>query len=281
MGSEDNLLPSDPSAPGGSRGKDQTSTWRRIFGAGKQKADDSVREKGLYANGTAKTSKLPPEEVSYLPPAMRTLQRYHAGTNEERTEYMEEHSALRPKQLAVSVEQVSIFLTSDNTVVSFFEQSAEDVETPILGRISSVETVLRRTSNASMVVQAIIDAIVDLAIPVSGAYRDAIDELELDVITDPAIKHARSLYIIASETSAFRDTIYPISQLLSALRDHKASKKYGRDGAAIGPENRTVVISPWSYAYFGDVEDHVVLITDNIDQQRRSVENVSLVLSHV
>ena len=114
---------------------------------------------------------------------IRTLQQYHGGPNKERTEFMEKYSALASKSLAVAVEQVSIFLSSDNTVVSFFEQSADDIETPIVSRLSSPETVLRRSSDASMIVQAIIDAIIDLAIPVATAYQDAVDELELNVLT--------------------------------------------------------------------------------------------------
>lgn len=43
---------------------------------------------------------------------MRTLQRFHGGPNEDRMAYMERHSALTRKQLAVSAEQVSIFLTA-------------------------------------------------------------------------------------------------------------------------------------------------------------------------
>ena len=281
-GSEDNLLSPGHNNQAKSRRKTQVSRWRRILGMGGQKQDETAPEKPQFPNGTTRENKIPTEELSHLPPDIRTLQRYHGSTNVERTEYMEENSALRTKRLAVAVEQVSIFLTSDNTVVSFFEQSAGDIEDPILVRLNSGETVLRRTSNASMIVQAILDAIVDLAMPVCGAYRDAIDELELNVLTEPAIKHTRSLYIIASEISSFRDTIYPISQLLSALRDHKAENTrkatgnndgYGHGNGAL--EKRAVTISPWSWAYFGDVEDHVVLITDNLDQQRRSVENVS------
>ena len=116
-------------------------------------------------------------------PTIRTLQSYHGGPNEERTEYMEQHSALREKDLAANVEQVSIFLMANNTVVSFFEHSAADVENPILNRLSSEATVLRRSSDASMVVQAIMDAIIDFAIPVAAAYKDALDELELRVLT--------------------------------------------------------------------------------------------------
>lgn len=43
---------------------------------------------------------------------LRTLQRYHGGPNKARMEYMERHSPLTRKRMAVSAEQVSIFLTS-------------------------------------------------------------------------------------------------------------------------------------------------------------------------
>jgi hypothetical protein len=43
---------------------------------------------------------------------MRTLQRFHGGPNEDRMAYMEKHSAMTARQLAVSAEQVSIYLTS-------------------------------------------------------------------------------------------------------------------------------------------------------------------------
>lgn len=68
--------------------------------------------------------------------------------------------------MAVSAEQVSIFLTSDNTVISFFEVSAGDIERPIIKRLSTPGTTLRESNDASMLVQAIVDAIVDLSIPV-------------------------------------------------------------------------------------------------------------------
>ena len=84
---------------------------------------------------------------------IRTLQRYHGGPNEERIVFMEKHSALASKGLGVGVEQVSIFLTSDNTVISFFEGSAEDVDAPLIKRLSTPETILRRCSDASMITQ--------------------------------------------------------------------------------------------------------------------------------
>lgn len=41
---------------------------------------------------------------------------------------MEKYSSLSSKGLRVSVEQVSMFLTEDGTIISFFENSADDVE---------------------------------------------------------------------------------------------------------------------------------------------------------
>jgi Mg2+ and Co2+ transporter CorA len=150
----------------------------------------------------------------------RTLQRYRGG-NIERTLYLERNSMLTRKHFAVSVEQVSIFMTNSNTVVSFFEHSADDIELPILRRLESKDTILRSSADASMLVQAIIDAIIDLAIPVAAAYEDIISELELDVLTDPELQHSRFLYILSSELQTLKNNMQPIAAVISALRDHR------------------------------------------------------------
>lgn len=141
---------------------------------------------------------------------IRTLQRYRGGPNLERILYLEQNSALTDKHLTVSVEQVGIFLCSDNSVISFFEHSANIIESFILKRLNTEDTILRRSADSSMIVQAIIDAIIDLAIPVVAAYEDAMGELELDVLEDPEIHHSQSLYLLTSELSILRNTIQPI-----------------------------------------------------------------------
>lgn len=194
---------------------------------------------------------------------MRTLQRFHGGPNEDRMAYMEKHSALTRRQLSVSAEQVSIFLTSDNTVVSFFESSADDLEVPILHRLRTPDTVLRKSCDASMLVQALIDAIIDLAMPVTAAYQDIIGDLELSVLTEPSIKHTSSLYIVTSEVTKIRTYINPIANLINALRDHRSDEK-----------GRSVEISPMARTYLGDVEDHIILMTDSLETMRRSCDNM-------
>jgi len=49
---------------------------------------------------------------------LRTLQRYHGGVNHERMAYMEAHSPLNAKKMAVSAEQVSVFLTAGMCLIA-------------------------------------------------------------------------------------------------------------------------------------------------------------------
>ena len=207
---------------------------------------------------------------------VRTLQRYHGGPNEERIEFMEKHSALASKSLGVSVEQVSIFLISDNTVISFFESSAQDIESPIVTRLSSQETILRRTADASMITQAIIDAIIDLAIPVAEAYQDAIGELELNVLTEADISHTTSLYVLTSEVVLFKSNLSPIVNLVNALKDHKSDpiSTPGLSGRPPKLISSSVTISPMTQVYLGDVEDHIILITDGLGQMTHAADNM-------
>ena len=151
---------------------------------------------------------------------VRTLHRYESAQIPEHTAFMEKHSTLAAEDLAVSVEQVAIFLLADNTVISFFEQSAEDVESPIRERLQSVETILRRSCDGSLLCEAIIDAIVDLAVPVKDAYNKARKELQVDAMINPNIGTSRSLHIFGEEIDMLQNLFKPIVHLVNALRDH-------------------------------------------------------------
>lgn len=151
---------------------------------------------------------------------IRTLHRYESAQIANHTAFMEKHSVLSNEDLVVSVEQVAIFLLADNTIVSFFEHSAEDVEAPIMERLYSEETVLRKSCDASFVLQAIIDAIVDLAMPVRDAYNKARKQLQIDAMTNPNVRTSRALHVFGEEIDMLQNLIKPIVHLVNALRDH-------------------------------------------------------------
>lgn len=263
------------------------------------------RRKSIAAD-LASSKDSDPIERQSTPPQPRTLQRYHGSPNVERMTFMEQHSAMARKNLAVCAEQVSIFLLASNTVISFFESSAEDVEAPILKRLATPETILRRSCDASMLTQAIIDAIIDLAMPIASTYSEIIQELELDVLTAPSIRHTRELYILTSETNTMRNFISPIATLVRAIRDHKSeprgaipgtrgaantitltnndssSRRESAFAASSSSLSSGIEISGMAHTYLGDVEDHCISIVSELDQIAASAAGmISLIFQTV
>ncbi|OBT87104.1 hypothetical protein VE02_02241 [Pseudogymnoascus sp. 03VT05] len=224
---------------------------------------------------------------------LRTLQRYGGGPNPEFMTFMERNSAMTRNGLAVCAEQVSVFLHGSNTVISFFEQSADDIEAPILRRLATPETILRRSCDASMLVQSILDTIIDHAVPIATAYSEIIQELELDVLTEPDIKHTRELYLLTSETATMRNFISPIATLIRALRDRTvapnspaaANNNNTLTRHESGPSvshTSTVDISPLAHTYLGDVEDHCLSILSELDQIATSASGlISLIFNTI
>ncbi|KAI9370798.1 hypothetical protein BJX61DRAFT_69748 [Aspergillus egyptiacus] len=267
----------------------------------KQKNDDKTNRNTDGAGsrpGMSGNSRMPMVgDFADIPGTARSIQRYRGGPNEDRIAFMERHAVLAAKGLAVTLEQVSIFLHADNTVTSFFEASADDIETPIARRLSQPETILRQSGDASMLVQAILDAIIDLAIPVTTAYQDAIGDLELEVLTDPDVDQSKSLYILTSEIAILRSVMQPIATIINALRDHRSEPVSTPGLAAMKPPGfatpssmpphigtatpnlmslggTSVSISPMCHTYLGDALDHCITIVEEYDQMRRAADNM-------
>ncbi|KAH7130863.1 hypothetical protein EDB81DRAFT_905445 [Dactylonectria macrodidyma] len=228
-------------------------------------------EKDMTGNGNTNT---PLGEELHETPFIRTLQQYHASGNEARTDFMERHSLLAPYKMAISAEQVSIFLTDDNTAISFFEVSAGDVERPIVTRLSTPGTILRESNDASLLVQAIIDAIIDLAIPITAVYTDIIADLELDVLTSPSINQSKSLYICVSEINKLLSFLNPIENLVNVLRDHKTYLTHEQALQELENPSSGVIVTPLTHTYLGDVLDHCIIITEALQQLKHSSDNL-------
>lgn len=126
-----------------------------------------------------------------------------------------------------------------------------------------------------MLLQALVDGIIDLAIPILTSYQEIIGELELNVLTEPNIKHTTSLYILASELTKIRNFINPGLNLVNALREHKESDQVTRNNHhADVKKHSTVCISPMASTYLSDVEDHIILVTEGLDGMRHACDNM-------
>ncbi|GJN68125.1 hypothetical protein PLIIFM63780_001697 [Purpureocillium lilacinum] len=268
---DDSSSSSSSGSQGGSIFTRWIPSWLRFWGPSDKKlrADlekhlNSAKGGPVLSDGTTL------EETAML----RSLHQYHASGNEARTDFMEKNSSLAPYNMAVAAEQVSIFLTNDNTVISFFEISASDVERPIVTRLSNPGTILRESCDASLLVQAIIDAVIDLALPLTAVYTDMLGDLELDVLTAPSIKQCRSLYICIAEINKMLRFLSPIDNLVNVLRDHRTPLTQEQAARVLEDPASGVIVTPMTHTYLGDVLDHCVIITEAMQQLKQSSENL-------
>ncbi|KAI9591035.1 hypothetical protein BDF19DRAFT_456664 [Syncephalis fuscata] len=159
-----------------------------------------------------------------------------------------------PKEFEVTVEQASLFLLPDCkfTVLTFFQHEGELVCQPIFKRIQGEGTILRSSEDASLLVQAVLDAAVDHALIVVNAYRDELLALETNVIRRPRARLAKDLHLLTGELNQFKRTFMPTLALIRNLREN----------AALTTEKWQ--ISNLARIYLNDVLDHCTVINDDL-----------------
>lgn len=207
------------------------------------------------------------------------------STHNSRSMYLDSRRPLAAKRRAVGVEQVSLFFTNQNTVISFFEHSAADIEKPLLLRISTESTILRESCDSSILFQSVIDAVVDLIHPVICAYRSRLDELEIDAVMNPSMMHTQDLHLINVELTLLRNTIFPITSIINSLREQKnTARRLAVDGEDEVPSSSTPTsaystksaseygstISELAGVYLADVSDHALTYTQDLDIMRNN-----------
>ncbi|GAV29070.1 hypothetical protein PMKS-002549 [Pichia membranifaciens] len=170
---------------------------------------------------------------------------------------------LMAKSLAVGVEQSSIYLTADGTVLSFFEHSAMDIERAILSRLSAEYTILRETCNPSILFHSVLDANVDLLYPVVTAYSRILNEKELEILTAalPDLQHTQELHLMLNELGILKNSILPISSLITQLKD-------------ISMDPTSQFIDESCKLYLADIGDHLLAFIDEIDSMSSTIENL-------
>jgi len=103
------------------------------------------------------------------------------------------------------------------------------------------------------------------------------------------MEHTRELHIVSGELNILKRTLYPLYNMINALRDHHPTKRTGHfprtgdgrhtsTGEAITNEfigkTHGANISDAAKFYLADVADHVLILTEEIDMLRGTVENM-------
>jgi magnesium transporter len=147
-------------------------------------------------------------------------------------------------------EQLSIII-GPRYVVTFQEESG-DVFNPLRERLRGKGGRIRKRGSGYLG-YAIIDAVVDHYFTVIDDIGDVVDQLEEELLTDPASGTQSRIYDLRRSLIQVRRAVWPVRELLLSLEK--------MDSSALGRD-----IHP----FLRDVKDHVYLIIDAIEALRDS-----------
>lgn len=200
----------------------------------------------------------------------------------------------------VYVEQASIFLLEDGTVISLFQNGAEFVTKPIMARINTAKTLIRDSEDSSFLLHSIIDSIIDFAMPVVDSYAEEIAKLESKVFDGPKARYTRELHSLQSELRLLRRVLAPSQHLIQTLKtkvgyqptgkedeDDRRSissraspRKFVASMAKLNENSDFVKLSGGNYissltrVYLNDVFDHTNTLVESLDSLSGSCKDL-------
>lgn len=156
-------------------------------------------------------------------------------------------------QAGVVAEQASMFLLRDGTLITIFQTEGGDITAPILERLKSQGTLISDSEDVSFLMHTIIDAIVDLALPVRDMYARRIADLEAKVLLkQPRADYTTELHLLQNDLHILRRTFLPTQKLMLTLRERVDSDRHS-------------FITPLTQDYLADVQDHANSVTEDLD----------------
>ncbi|MBI3506832.1 MAG: magnesium/cobalt transporter CorA [Proteobacteria bacterium] len=113
-------------------------------------------------------------------------------------------------------EQVSIFL-GHSTVITFQELDDGDVWDPIRTHLQKAGSRLRQ-HDASFLVYALLDAIMDQGFPILEHYGDRLESLEAGILHRPEPKVFRKIHALKREMLLVRRAVWPMREMVNSLQ---------------------------------------------------------------
>lgn len=152
-------------------------------------------------------------------------------------------------------EQISIF-ENLNTVLTF-QEAPGDIWDPIRARIQKPDSRMREL-DASYLLYALLDAIVDYCFPVLEYYGDRLQELEDLVLDRPDRATLQEIHQVKRELLLLRRAVWPMREVVNGLlrEPHEC----------IGDMTRM---------YLRDVYDHTIQIMDIIETYRELASSLT------
>lgn len=155
----------------------------------------------------------------------------------------------------IKSEQVSLVL-GRNYLISFQEGLEGDVFEQVRNRLGNEKARLR-SMGADLLLHALLDVIVDHYFLVLEKLADRIEELEDEVIENPAPATVQSIYHLKRQMLFLHKAVWPLREVVSGLQR--------RDSRLI--DDATVI-------YLRDLYDHTVQVLDTLETLREMLSGM-------
>ncbi len=153
------------------------------------------------------------------------------------------------KSAQTVTEQISLVL-GPNYVISFQEGIEGDVFNPIRERIRTGKGRIR-SMGADYLAYSLIDAVVDNYFVIIEKMGERIEELEDELVENPAAKPLHEIYELKREMIFLRKAVWPLREVVSSL---------GRGDSPLVHDSTRI--------YLRDVYDHTIQVIDAIETSR-------------
>ncbi|KAJ9107443.1 hypothetical protein QFC21_000896 [Naganishia friedmannii] len=255
---------------------DQPSGWRRLFGLGRGKGMTSL-----------------PEGVEGVFEPIQTIQPGHANTPARNAHSMTIDHLAAQYMIPLRRSVMSVFMMRDGTLITMSASPYSGILDPIYLRLENKNGLLRRTCDASMLMEALLDVVVDIAIEITQAFESEILKMEAGCLVNPQMESVRHLHIISSQLTRLKRTLSPLAHVLYTLRDRdsqralvsalygsphgEATKDPHHTSSALGFDSThsTGYISQTTKVYLSDVIDHIDTMLTSLDQYLMTCDHLT------
>lgn len=163
--------------------------------------------------------------------------------------------ALQVREGRLSSEQISVFL--GHTTVLTFEEVRSPLWNHVRERINAAGSRLR-SNDASFLVYALLDAVVDACLPIMEHFDDQLDQLEIVVVDSDDRAILVAIQDIKRQLSLLRSSVWPLREVVAALQ---------RDPHECMSETTKV--------YLRDLYDHIVQVIEIIETYRERANDLT------
>jgi Mg2+ and Co2+ transporter CorA len=178
---------------------------------------------------------------------------------------------LKGSSVRVQLTPMFLFLLrGGDCVISIHPLPDLQLTQPIMNRLKNPASGLRTSTDASLLVQSLLDLTVDLVLEIVEEYEDTISELEQDVLFKPSMATTRRLHILSGDIHHLKRTLEPLQTMIGGLRKYDTERTIAaslgydmakgrpRDDTSSPPHERSQgYMSYRATIYLSDVYDHI------------------------